>query len=144
MSKSQLYQGLLPLINSRAVDLLDLPVLTTQLSKLERKTTRGGRDSIDHPPGAHDDVANAVAGACVLAQKKRGEFAGEEFRQPKVTLGYAKTKKTPQRSTPRPLGESRSIPMEALGEDGRYSLDWEEANAQRKESAPPKPGVIRR
>ena len=26
-----------------------------------------GRDSIDHGPGAHDDLANAVAGALVLA-----------------------------------------------------------------------------
>jgi hypothetical protein len=34
---------------------------------LERRTARGGRDSIDHGPGAHDDIANAVAGAIVLA-----------------------------------------------------------------------------
>ena len=34
---------------------------------LERRTARGGRDSIDHGPGAHDDIANAVAGALVLA-----------------------------------------------------------------------------
>jgi hypothetical protein len=33
-----------------------------QLVALERRTARGGRDTIDHPPGAHDDVANAVAG----------------------------------------------------------------------------------
>jgi hypothetical protein len=24
---------------------------------LERRTSRGGRDSIDHPPGGHDDLA---------------------------------------------------------------------------------------
>src|SRR5262249_19712611 len=30
-------------------------------------TARGGRDSIDHAPGAHDDIANAVAGALVAA-----------------------------------------------------------------------------
>jgi hypothetical protein len=29
---------------------------------LQRPTARGGRESIDHAPGAHDDVANAVAG----------------------------------------------------------------------------------
>lgn len=28
----------------------------------ERRTARGGRDSIGHAPGAHDDVANSVAG----------------------------------------------------------------------------------
>ena len=38
-----------------------------QLVSLERRTARGGKDSIDHPRGAHDDVANAVAGAVVIA-----------------------------------------------------------------------------
>jgi len=39
----------------------------SQLHGLERRTARGGKDSIDHGPGAHDDVANACAGAVVLA-----------------------------------------------------------------------------
>jgi hypothetical protein len=42
--------------------LLDDPRLIDQLCALERRTARGGRDSIDHPPGAHDDVVNTVAG----------------------------------------------------------------------------------
>ena len=37
--------------------------LVAQLCALERRTAWGGRDSIDHGPGGHDDVANAVAGA---------------------------------------------------------------------------------
>jgi hypothetical protein len=41
-----------------------------QLCGLERRTARGGRDSIDHAPGSHDDVANAVAGALILAAAK--------------------------------------------------------------------------
>ena len=49
--------------NPGEVDLLDLPRLITQLAGLERRTARGGRDSIDHGPGGHDDVANSVAGA---------------------------------------------------------------------------------
>jgi len=57
----------LPLINSQQVELLDQPKLISQLCSLERRTARGGRDSIDHPPGAHDDVANAAAGVLVLA-----------------------------------------------------------------------------
>ena len=62
--KSDLYRDLLPSINSRRVDLLDHSRLVNQLVSLERRTARGGRDSIDHAPGAHDDIANAVAG-CV-------------------------------------------------------------------------------
>jgi hypothetical protein len=38
---------------------------------LERRTGRGtGRDVIDHPRALHDDLANAVAGALVLASGK--------------------------------------------------------------------------
>jgi hypothetical protein len=69
-SKSEIYVDLLPLINSGAIDLLDHERLMMQLTSLERKTSRGGRVSIDHAPGAHDDVANAVAGALVTAYKE--------------------------------------------------------------------------
>ncbi len=65
LSKSELFGELLPLINTAAVELLDLPTLRAQLLGLERRSVRGGRDSIDHPRGAHDDVANACAGAIV-------------------------------------------------------------------------------
>jgi hypothetical protein len=68
--KSSLYIDLLPLLNSARIDLLDNPRLIGQLCSLERRTARGGRDSIDHPPGAHDDLANAVAGACSAAIKR--------------------------------------------------------------------------
>lgn len=65
-SRSELYLGLVPAINSRLVRLLDVPHLEQQLVGLERRTSRVGRDTIDHAPGAHDDVANAVAGALHL------------------------------------------------------------------------------
>ena len=65
--KSDLYRELLPVLNSGRAELLNLPRLTTQLCGLERRTARGGRDSVDHAPGAHDDVANATAGALVRA-----------------------------------------------------------------------------
>jgi hypothetical protein len=64
--KSDLYVDLLPLINSRRIDLLDHPKMINQLIGLERRTARGGRDSIDHGPGQHDDIINAVAGAAAL------------------------------------------------------------------------------
>jgi hypothetical protein len=65
--KSDISKELLPLLNCRKVELLDNQRLIAQLCNLERRTARGGRDSIDHPPGAHDDVANACAGALVSA-----------------------------------------------------------------------------
>jgi hypothetical protein len=70
--KSVLYGALLPLLNSGRCELLDHRRLHAELCGLERRTTRGGRDSIDHLPGAHDDVANACAGALALAAVPRG------------------------------------------------------------------------
>ena len=55
------------MINSGRTRLLDHQRLLAQLCALERRTARGGRDSIDHPPGAHDDLANSVAGALIGA-----------------------------------------------------------------------------
>lgn len=63
--KSDLYHDLLPLLNARRVELLDNPRLSAQLVGLERRTARSGKDSIDHTPGGHDDIANAVAGVLV-------------------------------------------------------------------------------
>ena len=63
--KSELYHDLLPLLNARRVELLDHPRLDAQLVGLERRTARSGKDSVDHVPGGHDDLANAVAGVLV-------------------------------------------------------------------------------
>jgi hypothetical protein len=70
--KSDLYRELLPMVNARRVELLDLPKLVAQLTGLERRVGRGGRDSIDHGPGAHDDLANCVAGAVGMVLGRRG------------------------------------------------------------------------
>jgi hypothetical protein len=65
MNRSELYLAFLPLLNSARVDLLDSPRMVAQFVGLERRTSRAGKDSVDHGPGAHDDIANAVAGALV-------------------------------------------------------------------------------
>lgn len=77
-TRSELYGALLPGINSRSVVLLDNDRLTNQLVALERRTTRGGRDAIDHPPGSHDDLANAAAGALQAAAAGTRSFAEED------------------------------------------------------------------
>ena len=67
-------------MNSREVDLLDNSRLVSQLLGLERRTARGGRDSIDHAPGAHDDVANAAAGVLVyLTSARHQPYQGPIF-----------------------------------------------------------------
>jgi hypothetical protein len=65
--KSDIYKETLPMLNAGRVSLLDHDRLRRQLVSLERRTGSTGRDSIDHPPGAHDDLANAACGALLLA-----------------------------------------------------------------------------
>src|SRR5262249_31780331 len=64
--KSDLYRDLLPLLNSGRITLPKSDRLVQQICGLERRVSRSGRDSIDHGPGSHDDLANAVAGAADL------------------------------------------------------------------------------
>lgn len=73
-AKSDLYKELLGPLNSGKVELLDHPKLIAQLCGLERRTARGGKDSIDHAPNSHDDIANAAGGALAAV--------GTGFRDP--------------------------------------------------------------
>jgi hypothetical protein len=68
-TRSEIYLELLPLLNAKHVVLIENARLVTQLSGLERHVSRSGAESIDHAPGGHDDLANAAAGAVVLAAK---------------------------------------------------------------------------
>jgi len=69
--KSQLYRDLLPVINSSQIELLDHPRLLAQLVGLERRPSHRGRDSIDHGPSGHDDLANCLAGVVTLIEEPR-------------------------------------------------------------------------
>ena len=70
-SRSDLYREMLPMLNSGRAVLLDDQKTVNQIVGLERRVARGGRDSIDHGPGQHDDRANAVAGALAIAAKPK-------------------------------------------------------------------------
>jgi hypothetical protein len=68
-TRTELYQSLLPHLNSGAITIPDDPILIKQLVGLERTIT-GGREKIDHPRSGKDDLANALAGCaelCVIA-----------------------------------------------------------------------------
>lgn len=71
--KSEIYLDFEVLVNQGQVELLDSQRLFSQLRGLERRTRSGGKDLIDHSPGLHDDLANAAAGACVLAKGEGGD-----------------------------------------------------------------------
>jgi hypothetical protein len=60
--KSQIYLECLPLFTRGLVRLPDHARLLRELRLLERTAHRGGRDSVDHPRGQHDDYANSCCG----------------------------------------------------------------------------------
>jgi hypothetical protein len=62
LTKSELYLHVLPLFTAGRVKLLDNPRITDQFCNLRRKVGSGGKESVDHVRGSHDDLANSVAG----------------------------------------------------------------------------------
>ncbi|WP_434723111.1 hypothetical protein [Mesorhizobium sp. RIZ17] len=73
--KSEMYLALVPSLNSGRVVLLDNDKLVEQIVALERRVGRTGRDSVDHMPGGHDDLANGVAGCVYLLLLKQAPVA---------------------------------------------------------------------
>lgn len=76
-SATEVYEKFEPLLNAGDVELLDHPTLIKQLQTL---VVRGAK--ITHQSGDHDDWANAVAGAIVLAK----DADGPRERQQRVDL----------------------------------------------------------
>lgn len=66
LNKNELYLDFQALVKMYKVLLLDNDKCSMQLQRLERRTRSGGVDVVDHPPGLHDDIANATAGVCTL------------------------------------------------------------------------------
>jgi hypothetical protein len=86
--KSDLFRDMLPLLNSGQVVLPRHDRLIAQIVGLERRVSRAGRDSIDHAPGGHDDIANAVAGV-IGAISGVGVFNFEFWHDDRVWNGGA-------------------------------------------------------
>jgi len=79
MKRSDIYRNFLPLVNGKLCKLPLNDTLKRQLLSLDRRSLASGKEIIDHPKGAHDDVANAVAGAIVMADRYRKEPKLDKF-----------------------------------------------------------------
>lgn len=71
-SKSEIYLESEVLFARSTISIPRDRTLLTELRNLERRTHRGGRDTVDHPAAAHDDYANSCCGAAWLASGKVG------------------------------------------------------------------------
>jgi hypothetical protein len=67
MTKSAIYLEVVPLFTRGLARLPDHARLLRELRFLERRSSRSGKDIVDHARGAADDHAAAVAGALMLA-----------------------------------------------------------------------------
>jgi hypothetical protein len=118
-SRSELYLELLPLVMSAQCELLDNRKLVGQLVALERMVGRN-RDVVDHPRGAHDDVANCVAGALVNVLADGGGFGWLDF----VKSGRAEELSNRQFVRP-----ELNVPQSLVAD--RAQSDWWEQEKQR-------------
>jgi hypothetical protein len=65
-TKNEIYLEALPAFTRGQVSLRPNETLLRELRLLERRTSRSGRDTVQHPPRGRDDYANAVCGAIAL------------------------------------------------------------------------------
>ena len=73
LKRSQLYLEALPLFTRGAVSIPDLQPLLRELRLLERRTHRGGKDTVDRPRRGSDDYANALCG-CAATVRSRSNW----------------------------------------------------------------------
>jgi hypothetical protein len=69
LTRSELYLEGLPSFVRELVQIPEHPVLIRELRLLERRTSRAGKDVVDHGAGGSDDYANVVFGAVRLATR---------------------------------------------------------------------------
>ncbi|WP_287307140.1 terminase [Mesorhizobium sp.] len=94
-SRSEIYIDSLPQLMGGTMSLLDNIRLVGHISQLERRTTRTGRDNIDHMSGASDDLCNAALGAVMhvpTLNRADANHSGSNNR-PVVHLGHANMKR---------------------------------------------------
>jgi hypothetical protein len=72
LNRSEIYLNAVGLFTAGRVRLPDNSRLVHQLINLERRASRSsGHDTVDHPAGGHDDLANAACG-CLVALAGKG------------------------------------------------------------------------
>ena len=119
LSRSEIYLEALPLFSQGRIELLDIPLLRTQLLLLERRVRAGSRaDIVDHPRGAHDDLANSACGALHLAVRRGGLRISSASERRRLRRGGARLAGRLGRAGRRRTAPSRSRARRALRRRG--------------------------
>ena len=114
-NRSEIYLEFLPALTSGQLELLDIDRMKHQFAALERRTG-AARDTVDHPVGGADDVANACAGAVVLAlPSTQGILGVVEYGKGIATGKYPLPGELPLKSTERKKdGTSVDAPQDGI------------------------------
>jgi hypothetical protein len=123
LPKSQLYLESMPLFNQGKIRVPDMPHLLRELRLLERRVHRSGRDSVDHPRGGSDDLANALCGCvqlAVMAGNRTGYATNAPETGPRCGLipgkGYASSAE-PWPPEPLACGRIRFVSVDEHGNE---------------------------
>ena len=122
--KSAYYLALEPVFAVGRIEILDHPELIRELRMLERRPHQGGRISVDHPSGRHDDHSNALAIA-VSKAKRAGAAHGYPIGVGRVTNPFSSLPRSgtelPRGRIPCPIGVgSTGISMGRSRDDDDY------------------------
>ena len=79
LTTSENYLHSMPLWTSSHVVMLDVPRAVDQICNLQRKLQPGGRETVTHPRGAHDDLACVIAGLLWKLTPAQADFVRPEF-----------------------------------------------------------------
>jgi hypothetical protein len=81
LSKSDLYMGLEGIINTERIQFQNHSQLVAELTNLERRHGRSGKDIVDHMVRGSDDYSNSLAGLChVLTSMQNSAFRNCDLR----------------------------------------------------------------
>jgi hypothetical protein len=111
----ELYLESLAPFNRGLVELPPDLALVRELKSLQRVAARSGKESVEHPRGSHDDLANAVAGCLhLLSKPERQPF--KLYPHPdltKVGYVYSAPKIQTRRRTVAPVRQCRRFDLAA-------------------------------
>jgi hypothetical protein len=95
---SAIFVACLPLFSNKLVQLLDAPVLETELRLLERRPRPNGKgDLVSHPPRGHDDAAVAALGSLLAASRLEWSGRASDPHTQRGQVGHSVTSYDPWR-----------------------------------------------
>ncbi len=134
---SEIFDNAVPLFTGDKIAIPDNPTAAKQLTALERRTSRGGKSLIGHPPGGHDDLAVSACGAALLACPVK---IGKDFKLAGPLFPTANGFSTSPNGHATPRADELFVRYNAMGNRRELTReekdqDWKEFDRREAEAA---------